>query len=115
MREVVIAGYLRYRSIPFPPKDPARDVFGKLRADELLAKLLPEVAKRTGVQPEEIDRFYFSGCATRGWRTVGLRRPFPDLSGQLPKTIAAKFVDQQCGSSMAAIHVGFMEMCHQQL
>ena len=40
MREVVIAGYLRTAQSHSRPKDPARDVFGKMRADEMLAKLL---------------------------------------------------------------------------
>src|SRR5208283_5681882 len=63
MREVVIAGYLRTAQSRCRPRDPARDVFGRIRADELLAKLLPELAKRTGIQPEEIEDFIV-GCAT---------------------------------------------------
>ena len=39
-----------------------------------------------------------------------LRRPFPHFLANLPQTIAAKFVDQQCGSAMAGIHIGFMEI-----
>jgi acetyl-CoA C-acetyltransferase len=31
----------------------------------------------------------------------------------LPKTIPAKFVDQQCGSSMAGVHIGFMEIAQE--
>jgi acetyl-CoA acyltransferase len=34
----------------------------------------------------------------------------PIWLANLPETLAAKFVDQQCGSSMAALHVGFMEI-----
>src|SRR4030066_372879 len=57
MRDVVIAGYLRTAQSRSRPNDPPRDWFHKLRADELLAKLLPEVIKRTGVKAEEIDDF----------------------------------------------------------
>jgi acetyl-CoA C-acetyltransferase len=32
------------------------------------------------------------------------------LRANLPKTLAAKFVDQQCGSAMAAAQIGFMEI-----
>jgi acetyl-CoA acyltransferase len=35
---------------------------------------------------------------------------YPVLLADLPETIPAKFVDQQCGSSMAGIHIGFLEI-----
>jgi acetyl-CoA C-acetyltransferase len=80
-----------------------------MRSDALLAKILPEVIKRSGVAPEEIDDFLV-GCATgvaEQW-TYGGRNPL--FLANLPDTIAAKFVDQQCGSAMAGIHIGFMEI-----
>jgi acetyl-CoA acyltransferase len=109
MREVVIAGYLRTAQSRSRPNDPARDWFCKLRADELLARLLPEVIKRTGIKPEEIDDFLVGAALGVGeqW-TYGGRIPI--FLANLPKTISAKFVDQQCGSAMAGIHVGFMEI-----
>lgn len=109
MREVVIAGYLRTAQSRSRPKEPARDWFHKLRADELLAKLLPELIERTGVDPKEIDDFLV-GCAmgvSEQW-AYGGRTPI--FLANLPETIPAKFVDQQCGSSMACIHVGFLEI-----
>ena len=109
MREVVIVGYLRTAQSRSRPNDPARDWFCKMRADELLAKLLPEVIKRTGINSKEIDDFIV-GCATgvgEQW-TYGGRTPI--FLANLPETIPAKFLDQQCGSAMAAIHVGFMEI-----
>src|SRR5208337_5321131 len=109
MREVVIAGYLRTAQSRSRPKDPARDVFGKMRADELLAKLLPELARRTGIQPGEIEDFIV-GCATAVGEQWAYGGRFPIFLANFPKTVAAKFVDQQCGSSMAAIHMGFMEI-----
>ena len=57
MRDVVIAGFLRTAQSRSRPNDPARDWFHKLRADDLLTKLLPEVIKRTGIKAEEIDDF----------------------------------------------------------
>lgn len=109
MREVVITGYLRTAQSRSRPKDPSRDVFGRLRGDELLAKLMPEIAKRTGVKPEEIDDFIV-GCATAVGEQWAYGGRFPIFLANFPKTVAAKFVDQQCGSSMAAIHMGFMEV-----
>jgi acetyl-CoA acyltransferase len=109
MKEVVIAGYLRTAQSRSRPNDPARDWFCKMRADELLAKLLPEAVRRIGIDAKEIDDFIV-GCATgvaEQW-TYGGR--FPIFLANFPETIAAKFVDQQCGSAMAGIHIGFMEI-----
>jgi acetyl-CoA C-acetyltransferase len=83
-----------------------------MRADELLAKILPEVIKQSGIEPEEIDDFLV-GCATgvaEQW-SYGGRNPI--LLANLPETIAAKSVDQQCGSAMAGIHIGFMEIAQE--
>jgi len=112
MREVVIAGYLRTAQTRSRPNDPARDWFCKMRSDELLAKILPEVIQKSGVAPEEVDDFLV-GCATgvsEQW-TYGGRNPL--FLANLPNTIAAKFVDQQCGSAMAGIHIGFMEIAQE--
>lgn len=109
MKEVVIAGYLRTGQSRSRPNDPARDWFCKMRADELLAKLLPELIRRTGIDPKEIDDFLVGTAlgVSEQW-TYGGRMPI--FLADLPESIPAKFVDQQCGSSMAGIHIGFMEI-----
>ncbi len=109
MKEVVIAGYLRTAQSRSRPNDPARDWFCKMRGDELLAKLLPEVIKRTGIDPKEIDDFLV-GCATAVSEQWAYGGRTPIFLANLPETISAKFVDQQCGSAMAGIHIGFMEI-----
>ena len=109
MREVVIAGYLRTAQSRARPNEPGRDWFHKLRGDDLLARLLPELIERTGVLSEEVDDC-ITGVANgvgENW-TYGGRLPV--FLSNFPETVAAKFVDQQCGSSMAAIHVGSMEI-----
>ena len=109
MQEVVIAGYLRTAQSRCRPNDPGRDWFYALRADELLAQVLPELIKRTGLEPKEIDDFIVGSATGVGeqW-TYGGRTPL--FLANLPETIAAKFVDQQCGSAMAGVHIGFMEI-----
>jgi acetyl-CoA C-acetyltransferase len=109
MREVVIAGYLRTALSRSRPNDPARDWFHKLRADELMARLLPELMQRTGIKSEEIDDFIVGSAygVSEQW-TYGGR--FPIFLANLPEKIPSKFVDQQCGSGMAAIHIGSMEI-----
>jgi acetyl-CoA C-acetyltransferase len=67
------------------------------------------VIQRTGITAEEIDDFIVGSAygVSEQW-TYGGR--FPIFLANLPKKIPAKFVDQQCGSAMAAIHIGFMEI-----
>jgi acetyl-CoA acyltransferase len=111
MRDVVIAGYLRSAQSRSRPNDPGRDWLHKLGADTMLGMLLPELLKRTGVAPDEVDDFIV-GCA-RGideqW-TYGGRSPL--FLANLSEKTAAKAVDRQCGSSMAAVHIAFMEILH---
>jgi acetyl-CoA acyltransferase len=109
MKEVVIVGYLRTAQSRSRPNDPARDWFCKVRGDELVAKLLPELIKRTGIEPKEIDDFLV-GCATAVGEQWAYGGRFPLFLANLPETIPAKFVDQQCGSAMAGVHIGFMEI-----
>ena len=109
MRDVVITGYLRTAQSRSRPKDPARDWFGRMRADELLAKLLPELVKRQGIEPKELDDFIV-GCATAVGEQWAYGGRFPIFLANFPDTIPAKFVDQQCGSSMAAIHMAYLEV-----
>ena len=109
MKEVVIAGYLRTAQSRSRPREPGRDWFHKLRGDELLARLMPALMERLNVKPEELDDF-LTGSAmgvSENW-TYGGR--FPVFLANFPETLPAKFVDQQCGSSMAAIHIGYMEI-----
>ena len=109
MREVVIAGFLRTAQSRSRPNDPPRDWFHKMRSDDLLSRLLPEVIKRTGIKAEEIDDFIVGSAmgVNEQWSYGGR---FPLFLANLPQTIAAKSVDQQCGSAMAGIHIGFMEI-----
>jgi acetyl-CoA C-acetyltransferase len=109
MKEVVIAGYLRTAQSRSRPRDPERDWFHKMRGDDLLAQLMPALMRRLDLKPAELDDF-ITGCAmgvSENW-TYGGR--FPVFLANFPETLPAKFVDQQCGSSMAAIHVGYMEV-----
>ncbi len=109
MKEVVIAGYLRTAISRSRPMDPGRDWFHQLRGDELLGQLLPELIKRTGVEPEEIEDFLVGSANGVGeqW-AYGGRTPI--FQANLPATIAAKFVDQQCGSTLAGAQIAYMEI-----
>jgi acetyl-CoA C-acetyltransferase len=78
----------------------------------LLAKLLPEVIRRTGIRAEEIDDFLV-GCATAVGEQWAYGGRIPIFMANLPQTIPAKFVDQQCGSSMAGVQIGYMEIAQE--
>lgn len=109
MRDVVIVGYLRTAQSRSRPTDPGRDWFHKLRADELLGALLPKLVEKVGIDPKEIDDFLVGSAmgVSEQW-SYGGRTPI--ILADLPDTISAKFVDQQCGSAMAGLQIGFMEI-----
>jgi acetyl-CoA C-acetyltransferase len=109
MREVVIAGYLRTPQSRARPKDPGRDWLHALRADDLLAAVIPRLLQQTNVSSEELDDFLV-GCAlgvTENW-TFGGRTPL--FLANLSPSVPARFLDQQCGSGMAALHMGYLEI-----
>ncbi len=109
MREAVLTGYLRTAQSRARPNEPSRDWFHKLRGDDLLAKLLSELIKRVGVMSDEVNDFIIgvANGVSENW-TYGGRLPI--FLANFSEKVAAKFVDQQCGSSMAAIHIGAMEI-----
>jgi len=109
MRQVVIG---RYGRTPFSrarPKQPELDPLSEFTAEELLASILPRLLQEAQVATNEVDDFVV-GCAlgvgeqwTFGGRTSSL------LSG-MATSVPARFIDMQCGSGMAAIQTGFMEI-----
>jgi len=109
MKDVVIAAYLRTAQSRSRPKDPARDVFGELRSDEMLAKLLPALLERSGIQSPEVDDLIL-GCAQPFGEqfTIGGRTPW--LLGNLDWNTPAKVVDQQCGSTITAAQMAYLEI-----
>ncbi|MFP4315894.1 MAG: acetyl-CoA C-acetyltransferase [Desulfovibrionales bacterium] len=109
MRNVVIAGYVRTPQSRARPKEPERDWLHGLRADELLAAIIPELLRRTTLDSSELDDFLV-GCAlgvTENW-TFGGRTPI--FQANMDARVPARFLDQQCGSGMAALHMGFTEI-----
>lgn len=109
VREVVIAGFLRTAQSRSKPNDPERDWFHKLRADDLLSRLLPALLKKAGVDGNEVEDC-ITGAALGVHENFTFGGRLPVFLSNFPETVAAKFVDQQCGSSMAATHIGAMEI-----
>jgi acetyl-CoA C-acetyltransferase len=71
--------------------------------------LVPELLKRAKIDPKEIDDLLVGSAmgVSEQWTYGGRNIVF---LANLPETVAAKFVDQQCGSAMAATHIGYMEI-----
>lgn len=109
MREVVIAQYLRTAHSRSRPQDPSRDWFAKIRSDDLLAKLLPELVERAGLVPDEIDDFIV-GCAQAVSEQFSIGGRTPLLLANMSQRTSAKLIDQQCGSAMAGVHNAYMEI-----
>lgn len=109
MNEVVIADYLRTAQSRSRPSAPERDWFHQLRADELLAHLIPVLLARCDIPSAEIDDLIVGSAlgVSEQW-TFGGRTPV--FLANMDAVVAAKFIDQQCGSGLAAIQTGFMEI-----
>lgn len=109
MRSVVIGSYGRTAFSRARPKEPQKDPYAELTGEDLLAGIVPRLLDDARVQAGEVDDFVV-GCAlgvgeqwTFGGRTTSL------LCG-LSASVPARFVDMQCGSGMAAIEIGSLQI-----
>ena len=109
MRDVVIASYVRSAQSRCRPNDPGRDWLFKIRTDDLLAKLLPVAISRAGLEARDVDDFIV-GCAQGVGENFSIGGRVPTLLANLDKRTSSKQVDEQCGSTMAALQIGFMEI-----
>mgnify|MGYP000850424513 CR=1 FL=1 len=109
MREVVLASYVRSAQSRCRPGDPGRDWLFKIRADDLVAKLLPEAIKRASCTPGDVDD-HILGCAMPVGENCTLGARSPVLLANLDKRTSSKHVDEQCGSTIAALQIAFMEI-----
>jgi len=99
MKSVVIAGYARS---PFTLAN--KGELAKVRPDEMAAKVVEELIKRTGVKASDIEDVIF-GCAfPEGEQGMNVARIISFL-GHLPITAAGTTVNRFCGSSMQSIHM----------
>lgn len=109
MRDVVIASYVRSAQSRCRPNDPGRDWLFNIRTDDLLAKLLPVAIDRAGLEARDVDDFIV-GCAQGVGENFSIGGRVPTLLANLDKRTSSKQVDEQCGSTMAALQIGFMEI-----
>ena len=108
-RDVVLVDYMRSPFSRSRPKDPDKDLFNCWRMDQLAAKLMNEIVKRTKINPDEIDECIV-GVGNPFLETYTGGGRFPLLLGKLPVTIAAQQVDTACGSSFNGVRTAVMSI-----
>lgn len=113
MKDVWLIDYARTAFSRSRPAQPERDVFGEIRGDELLATLLKKFFEgklnNKGIEKSDIEEVSV-GVASgvlENW-TYGGRSPL--LLADFPYTTSSFFIDKQCGSAGAGMHVGIMEI-----
>ena len=109
LRDAVIVDYLRSPFSRSRPNDPDRDVFNKLRMDDIAVSLVKELIKRTKVKPEDINEILTATAMPWGENNTMGGRQIVFLA-ELPFSISTQAVERQCGSSMSTIHLAAMEI-----
>ncbi|MEM2136139.1 MAG: acetyl-CoA C-acetyltransferase [Candidatus Freyarchaeota archaeon] len=109
MKEPVIVGYVRTPISRSRPREPEKDVFNSIRADDMAAMVIREVVKRSGIDPKNIDECIF-GCANQTAEQFAYGGRMFSLMAGLPLEVAALACDRQCASAMSSIHIGAMEI-----
>ncbi|MFW9867218.1 MAG: acetyl-CoA C-acyltransferase [Candidatus Thorarchaeota archaeon] len=113
LKEVWMIDYARTGFSRSRPRQPERDVFGEIRGDELLATLLmkffDEKLANKGITKEDIDELTVGSAMGVGenWAYGGRVQAF---LAEFPFKTSAMFIDKQCGSAGAGMHVGIMEI-----
>ncbi len=113
LKEVWLIDYARTAFSRSRPNQPERDVFGEIRGDELLAQLLMKffdgkLAEKGLVKSdiEEVSVGVASGVL-ENW-TYGAKIPLY-LAG-FPNKVSSFFIDKQCASAGAGMHMLAMEI-----
>jgi acetyl-CoA acetyltransferase family protein len=113
LKEVWLIDYARTAFSRSRPKEPERDVFGEIRSDELLATLLMKFFDQKladkGIEKKDIDEVTV-GTAMGVYENWTYGGKMPLFLAKFPVETSSIFVDKQCGSAGAGMHVGIMEI-----
>ncbi|MDT9755934.1 thiolase family protein [Heyndrickxia coagulans] len=97
MREAVIVEAVR------TPVGKRNGLLSGIRAEELAAKVLQEVVKRTGISPDLVEDVIM-GCVSQvGEQASDIARQATLIAG-FPIEVPGVTIDRQCGSSQQAVH-----------
>ena len=113
LKDVLLVDYARTAFSRSRPGAPERDVFGELRGDELvgtlLLKLFDDKLANKGIERKDIDEFTV-GSAFGVWENWTYGGKLPTFMAKMDVRTSSVFVDKQCGSGGAGMHVGIMEI-----
>ncbi|MFX1237646.1 MAG: acetyl-CoA C-acyltransferase, partial [Promethearchaeota archaeon] len=113
LNEVWLIDYARTAFSRSRPGAPERDVFGRLRGDELAGILFQEFVGKNlaskNINAEDINQIITSTALPVGenWTYGG---KLPTFLGKLPVNISTYSVEKQCGSAGQAMANGIMEI-----
>uniref|UniRef100_A0A7C3MF58 acetyl-CoA C-acyltransferase n=3 Tax=Archaeoglobus fulgidus TaxID=2234 RepID=A0A7C3MF58_ARCFL len=109
MEEVYIVEYARTPFSRSRPKNPERDVFHRIRGDELMAMVLEKLPERAGIEKKDVGRILV-GCAfpvSENWAYGG---KMSALLAKYPPETSTSLVDMQCASSLTTTAYAYLEI-----
>ncbi len=113
IKEVWMIDYARTAFSRSRPRQPERDVFGEIRGDELLASLVMKFfdgkLADKGITKEDVDEITLGTAmgVSENWAYGGKSMSF---LAEFPVKVSSVFLDKQCGSAGAGMHMGIMEI-----
>lgn len=109
MKPVYLTHYRRTAFSRAHPKKTHVDALADWPADRLLAHLIDCSLDATGVAPDLVDDLSL-GCALPVKEQWSFGGRYPLLQSRLGDQAASRMIDQQCGSSLAALRFGMMSI-----
>lgn len=109
LRDVYIADFVRTPFSRSRPREPARDVFGNIRPDELVAFTLKDMFEnrlKDKVKPEDVDEFIV-GATHFNAEHIAWGGRYSMFMAKFPAKITSLALDRQCGSGMTCASIGY--------
>lgn len=107
MKPVYLTHYQRTAFSRAHPKKVGVDALADWPADRLLAQLIDHSLAVSGIAPERVDDLSL-GCALAVKEQWSFGGRYPLMQSRLGDQVATRMIDQQCGSSLAALRFGMM-------
>jgi acetyl-CoA C-acetyltransferase len=107
LNPVYLTHYKRTAFSRAHPKKEGVDALAGWPADRLLAQLIDHCLDSTGLAPGQVDDLSL-GCALPVKEQWSFGGRYPLMQSRLGDQAASRMIDQQCGSSIAALRFGMM-------
>lgn len=107
MNAVYLTHYQRTAFSRAHPKKADVDALANWPADRLMAQLIDHGLDTSGIAPEQVDDLSV-GCALAVNEQWSFGGRYPLMQSRLGDQAASRMIDQQCGSSLAALRFGMM-------